>query len=463
MRALLAGSLLLLPLVLAGCVTPPDAGDAQHLLAEEGLRAVPASLWPDHENEPHPAFGWPTLTHPASSPDMPEWWMPIANATLPESISGLEHLAPASDLVSTGGGIALFGRLAIVPGYGSGSAILDITDPSAPALLSTFEGEHRGAATIAYPDGRLAAILSTGAGIEAWNITDPRNPVLASEVKPDTGGHKVGVVPGTPIAYNANSWGGATTPFGPQGNVAGMGGGVTEIYDFTDMENPELVQVFENGYGCHHIFFWIDASQDRSRALCAGIEMTQIWDIADPRNPEVIVNVPVHHGNPALPATSVSPVVFSHFAILNEKGDMLIVGDEYMGGLPAECDGARTPVRDAAGPFGNLWFYDLKDEKNPKLLGFFSPPPHMISNPDPTAGCTAHHGRLVPDPTAGERQLIVMAWYGAGVVLVDFTDPTSPRLVDQWNDGTNTWEAWYYNGYVFTGDLNRGFDVLKLV
>lgn len=462
MRTLAVGSLLLIPLVLAGCIDAPEAVDPQSLVGDAGLLSATASLWPDHENEPHPAFGWPTLTHPSTDASVPEWWTPIAPAALPETVSGLEHVAPASEHVSSGGGIALFGRLAIVPGNGAGSAILDITDPAAPKLLSTFEGEHRGAATIAYPDGRLAAIISTGAGIEAWNITDPRNPVMASKVEPETGGHKVGVVPGTPIAYNANSAGGATTPFGPQGNVPSQAGGQTEIYDFTDMENPQLVQVFENGYGCHHIFFWIDAASERSRALCAGIEMTQIWDIADPRNPEIIVNVPVHHGNPALPATSVAPVVFSHFAILNEAGDMLIVGDEFMGGLPAECDGVDTPVRDVSGPLGNLWFYDLKDEKNPKLLGFFSPPPHMVSNPDPTAGCTAHHGRLVPDP-AGERQLIAMAWYGAGVVLVDFTDPMAPSLVDQWNDGTNTWEAWYYNGYVFTGDLNRGLDVLKLV
>jgi hypothetical protein len=65
----------------------------------------------------------------------------------------------------------------------------------------------------------------------------------------------------------------------------------------------------------------------------------------------------------------------------------------------------------------------------------------------------------VPDP---ERDILAMAFYRAGVVLVDFTDVTNPTLLDQFDDGTDTWEVQYYNGYLFTGDLARGMDVLRL-
>ena len=44
---------------------------------------------------------------------------------------------------------------------------------------------------------------------------------------------------------------------------------------------------FTNGYGCHHIFFWNDASKDKFRAICAGIQYTQIWDIKDPIHPGI--------------------------------------------------------------------------------------------------------------------------------------------------------------------------------
>lgn len=62
--------------------------------------------------------------------------------------------------------------------------------------------------------------------------------------------------------------------------------------------------------------------------------------------------------------------------------------------------------------------------------------------------------------------MVAMSFYGAGVVLVDFTGidfgrGMLPRVVDQWAQGSDTWETWYYNGYLFTGDLARGLDVLK--
>src|SRR5581483_3141950 len=150
-------------------------------------------------------------------------------------------------------------------------------------------------------------------------------------------GHKLGVVPGTPIVYNANSRGGADAGF-PQENLdPSQGKGWTEILDFSDPYNPVVANNFTNGYGCHHVFFWIDASKDKERAICAGIQYTQIWDIKDPIHPKVIVSVPMHHGNPMLPSTAVTqsaPLVparlltFSHTAMLNEDGTILIAGDE---------------------------------------------------------------------------------------------------------------------------------------
>jgi hypothetical protein len=72
--------------------------------------------------------------------------------------------------------------------------------------------------------------------------------------------------------------------------------------------------------------------------------------------------------------------------------------------------------------------------------------------------CTAHFGTVVP----GEDK-IAIAWYTAGVLLIDFSDVENPVILDQFQaDGINTWNARVWNGYVFTGDLGRGMDVLKL-
>lgn len=436
-----------------GCVTPGSNVDpaSAGLGLDLGLKAAATQLWDDPQNMPHPAFGWPTLSAPADAIDAPAWWKPIPAAPLPETITGMTLVAEASSEAPSGAGIALFGSLAIVPGYGDQSYILDISDPTAPKQLSAFEpvaGAHRGAATIAYPDGRLVAVFSTGAGFEAFDITDPTKPEPLSQVEPTNGGHKIGVVPGTPIVYNANSRGGGSTAF-----TADRGEGVTEIYDLTDPAKPVLVQDFPNGFGCHHIFFWNAPDGSKQRALCAGIEFAQIWDVADPRNPVVITNVPIPAGNPMLPSLTPVPVVapFAHFSILNTAGNVLIVGDELGGGsLPPGCSAPGAPT-------GALWFYDVSDETNPTLLSWYSPGWHM--EPDNVqASCTAHHGRLVPDPSG--RDLLAMSFYGAGVVLVDFTDPTMPTMVDQIKGGSNTWETWYYNGYLFTGDLQRGMDVI---
>jgi hypothetical protein len=444
----------LLAAALAGCVQTPSGTQEVAPAAVLGLAPATEPLWNNPQTAPHPLFNYPTLSNPATGADVPSWWRPIAARPLPDHIAGLELVTSTTDQAKMGAGMSVFGSLAVVPGYGEPTAIFDISDPGNPVLLSTLDDvSHRNVDFIAYPSGRLVIVLSTGEGkLPVWDITDPTKPEHLVDLEPESGTHKVNVVPGTPIVYNANSNGGGGLT-DPSGMTPATAKGQTEIFDLTDPESPVLVQNWKNGFGCHHIYFWNSA--EKQRALCAGIEFTQIWDTADPRNPTVIVNVPVHHGVAGTPSAS-APVVgilaFSHFSILNDDGTILIVGDEMEGGsFPPGCTAPGAPT-------GAIWFYDVKDETDPKLLGWFSPGHHM----DPgraSVSCTAHHGRLVPDPEG--RDMLAMAFYGGGVVLVDFSDPRLPQLVDQFNDDTDTWEVQYYNGYLFTGDLRRGMDVLS--
>lgn len=52
--------------------------------------------------------------------------------------------------------------------------------------------------------------------------------------------------------------------------------------------------------------------------------------------------------------------------------------------------------------------------------------------------------------------------YGAGTLVLDFTNPTLPSIVSQYADATDTWEAIYHNGWIITGDLSKGLEVLAL-
>jgi hypothetical protein len=442
-------------LLTAGCLSI-DLGEAD---VEDALgvtlTASETPLWHAPQDFPHPAFNWPTLTNPPTGGDVADWWKPIPAVDLPDAISGMEHHAAAGADVPTGAGIAVYGSIVVVPS-GAGTSIVSIADPANPERLSSFEAGTRGAAIIPYPDGRVVTVLATAGNILVYDITDPTNPKELPSLDSEVGSHKVGVVPGTPIVYNAPSNGGGTGAATPETAT-----GYTDIYDLTNPDDPVRVQEFQNGYGCHHVYFHINADEDKYRAICAGVQMTQIWDITDPRDPEVIVNVPVHHGNPDVPPTSASPAVFSHFSILSNDGNTLIVGDETGGGAAPGCDVyVDSPLGGLSGPVGNLWFYDVSDESNPQLLSWLSPSLPFERLADGTVpNCTAHHGRLIPDNDG--RDLLAMAFYTAGVVLVDFTDPSAPFIVDQWNDGANTWEVWYHNGYLITGDISRGLDVLR--
>jgi hypothetical protein len=441
--------MILLSALLAGCITAPDDVDEIDETLK-GLLAGPA-IWDDPQNAPHAAYGWPTLSFPPEGDDIPDWWRPIDGAPLPDLVSGLELIAETPEEVQSGAGIAVFGRLVFVPGFSSESYLVDITDPTAPQHLSTIEageGAHRGAAFIAYPDGRLVVVVSTGPGFDIIDVTDPLDPDVLTRVQPEQRGHKLGVVPGTPIVYNAASRGGHI--------VEEMADRGTEIYDLSDPENPEFVQMFENGYSCHHIYFWNNPPEDKYRAVCAGAEVTQIWDTKDPLDPQVIVSVPVHHGIAGLPAASVTPVLWSHYAGLSQDGNTLIVGDETFIGSGSCGVGVPTPAGHLSTPLGAVWFYDISDETNPIIKGWFNPGHEL---PEPYNLCTAHQARLIPSQ---DRDLLAMAFYEAGVVLVDFTDPSQIHMVDQFNQGTNTWEVWYYDGYLVTGDLARGMDVLRL-
>lgn len=460
MRTLLIVSLFSVA-ALAGCVDSTEGTDGDGSSALVGDLMAGAPLWDDPQNTPHPAYGWPTLSSPVDNAT--GWHAPIPGVELPEDIAGMELIAATGDDFLDGGGIALYGSLAVVPGYGGGeTAIFDISDPTAPELLSTFipqlGGTHRGAAIIAYPDGRIVTPISMGAGIDVWDITDPTNPVGLPTIEPTQGSHKLGVVPGTPIVYNAASAGGSENGIAGEGHLPDGGVRVTEIYDLADPENPVHVMDWENGYACHHLYFF--NFEDKERGVCAGIEVTQIWDTTDPLNPTVIVDVPYPHGQTGTPSASPFIASFSHFAGMNQDGTILLVGDESGGGLgPIGCVArADTPVGAVSVPNGAVWFYDISDETNPVLAGWISASQlERMTGGTVDSSCTAHHGRLVP--TEG-RDTIAMSFYGAGVILIDFTDPMLPVVVDQFADGSNTWETWYYNGYLFTGDLARGMDVI---
>ncbi len=469
MRRAIALLVLLVAAPLAGCIGTEDTTDDPNQANNVDAGPLTDVINRDPQKAAHPSFGFPTINAPTQNltGEVPAWWTPPAAVEVPDTITGLAHETRIADEEERGAGIAIFGSLAIVPGFIDPTSIYDISDPKNPTHLADLEEPPaRDVDTLAFPDGRLFAAFATDAGVvPIFNLTDPTDPEKVATIEPDRGSHNLGFVPGTPILYNSASLGG-----GDGSQVPGQGQEGTVIYDLSDPANPEMVTDFENGYSCHDISFFIEPSEGTYRAYCAGLQMTQIWDIQDPRDPEVIVDVPVHHGVAGAPSAGVGSVMFSHLAMTNRDGTILIVGDENGGGVAPACDAhVEGAGMSASGPTGNLWFYDVSDEEDPQLLGWISPTAHYTENPPHDdrlteiggaavpAGCTAHFGHLLP-----EDGKLAMAFYGAGVLIIDFSDPQNPIITEQWTDNANLWDVWYYQGYLFTGDLARGMDVFTL-
>ncbi len=405
----------------------------------------------------------------------------------PDLVTGFEAVAQLlrnDTAYPSGAGNWVQGDYVFSSALNEGFFIADISDPAQPSLVFDCPDDcetpfARKAEVITHPDGRLTLVLATQTnGLHFWDVTDPENPVWASAITDFDPNHNIAVVPGTEYVFNNPSRG---------------SGYPNQLVDASDPYDPRILGDYGR-YGCHGTTWRGTFGDPDFRAYCAAIQRTEIWDMSgfDPTAKDFNItllgvvefaagNSPVT-GSPVFtpPSTPVpSPVgipfparTLHHLALSNADGTILIIGDEHNGGgSPGAClysDGETST------PFGALWFYDISDEKAPKLLSWISPPtetPRVPGVPqDPTTAfpgavygivpnCTAHFGTIIP----GEEKL-VMAWYTAGVIMVDFTDPTTPKIIAQYKpEGTNVWNARVHNGYVFTGDITRGLDVVKLV
>ncbi len=382
-------------------------------------------------------------------------------AEIPDVIGTVEQFGQAlfEGESITGAGIWTEGDYAYVSGLGTGFWVVDLTDPEFPEVVGNISGDRVFSrdADLLRTDGMLVVVLATqSGGMTFVDVTDPTTPEILSILDIDPN-HNVAVVPDSTIVYNSPSTG---------------EGRSNEIVDASDPRNATIVGEFGN-YGCHDTTFYVD--DDKQRAYCAGVDVTEIWDISDPLSPELLTTV----SNPCMdddaeqvPRSNCGGL--HHTAFVNHDASVLIIGDEFQGGAGPGCGYHAVSPTDhsASTPIGALWFYDITDENAPSLQGWLAPSvpvnehlANMASTAEnnPTAApfsasCTSHFGDLIPG-----HEMAVMGWYQAGVLLIDFSDPANPRIVDSWNQETGTWDAQVHNGYVFTGDMNRGLDVFRFL
>ncbi|MET9624139.1 MULTISPECIES: hypothetical protein [unclassified Streptomyces] len=198
--------------------------------------------------------------------------------------------------------------------------------------------------------------------------------------------------------------------------------------------------------GCHDIT--VLPGKDLAAGACMGDGI--LFDIADPENPKVIDQVQDNVN-----------FAFWHSATFNQRADKVVFTDELGGGGAATCNAVVGPNRGADG------IYDIVGKgKKRKLVfrSYFKIPRHQAD----TENCVAHNGSLIP---VKGKDLMVQAWYQGGVSVWDFTDSAKPKEIAYFERGPlsattmstgGAWSAYYYNGYIYSNDIAKGFDVLKI-
>lgn len=354
------------------------------------------------------------------------------------------------------GNRAVFGNLA--PG---GFRLVNIKSPKNPKLISQFVcvGSQSDVSiwddlVFVSVDGARAsdacdapaasqAQFSAGQeweGIRIVSIADPFTPQQIATVRTDCGSHTHTLVPDTEndrLLLYVLSY-----PLGaPGARCNAESHGKISIVE-VPLNNPTAASVIATPsvsptIGCHDVTYF----EKRELAGAACITESQMWDVSDPANPKILS----HIQNPELN--------IHHSSGFSWDGNTMVLGDE-LGGA-AFAPGCRDDS-----PGGSLWFYDVRDPRNPVELSRYKIPQRSDSEL-----CTAHDFNIVP--LRKHRDILVSAWYEGGTTIVDFTVPEQPRQIGYYiakeGQPSNTWSSYWYDGRIYANNEgSRGIDVFQV-
>lgn len=383
--------------------------------------------------------------------------------------ANMQHLInlPSSGPLAgaTGTDMAFQGNKAFVGNY-NGFVIYDVSNPAAPAMVAqvscpgsqndiTVSGDLLYLSTDSSRSDDSCASVSQSAtiegsweGIKIFDISDASNPQYIKSVETDCGSHTHSLVPGSGgkdylyvSSYSPRAEYPDCAP--PHDSISIVEVDHAAPTEASVVAEPNLFPDggYTNTSGCH------DITALPSKKIAAGACMGDgiILDIADPVNPKVIERV-----------TDTVNFAFWHSASFNSKANKVVFTDELGGGGMATCNAKIGPTRGANG------IYDLGKDNQLTFVSYFKIPRHQFDSEN----CVAHNGSLIPVPG---RDIMVQSWYMGGTSVWEFTDSENPKELGYLErgpaagrDGGGTWSSYYYNGHIYSSDLGKGFDVLKV-
>jgi hypothetical protein len=147
-----------------------------------------------------------------------------------------------------------------------------------------------------------------------------------------------------------------------------------------------------------------------------------------------------------------------HSATFNNDATKILFSDEWGGGGGPKCR-ATDPKE-----WGANAIFTIGANRNMTFRSYYklSAPQTRFEN------CVAHNGSLIPIPG---RDVMVQSWYQGGVSVFDWTDASNPVEIAFFDrgpsdttrvGGAGTWSAYWYNGAIYSSEMERGFDVMEL-
>ncbi|KQP82120.1 LVIVD repeat-containing protein [Aeromicrobium sp. Leaf291] len=316
-----------------------------------------------------------------------------------------------------------------------------------------------------------ATIKDSWEGVKVFDISDPRKPKYVSAVETPCGSHTHTLAPGNgkpgkgkggkPGKGSKNDLYVYVSSYAPDAafpdcqppldsisivkvplkkpSAATM---IAQPVLFPDGGNPAGGYSRETS-GCHDLTAY--PSKDIMAGACMGDGI--LLDIGDREKPKVTENV-----------RDTENFAFWHSATFNNDGTKVVFTDELGGGGAPTCN---PTVGDTKGANG---IYDITRKGDLEFKSYYKIPRTQAN----TENCVAHNGSLVP---VKGKDIMVQAWYQGGWSMFDFTDSANPKEI-AWHDrGPNDaqrlvvggpWSTYYYNGYVYSNEIQRGFDVFKV-
>lgn len=345
------------------------------------------------------------------------------------------------------------------------------------------------------------------AGVRIYDVSNPRAPRLVKNVQTCKGSHTHTVVPsprdkGVVYIYVSGNQGAR-----PDSELAGCREGTDPADESNSLfrldvikvplANPEKAEVVTGA----RIFTGLSAAPRAASRPARGGRAGAAGDAGvpapGPRNCHDVTAYPalnllagacasygilVDISNPEKPVRldAIADTNFSlwHTAVFSNDGSKVVFTDEWGGGTSPMCQ-ANSMME-----MGGNAILTIDTKRKFTQHAYYKIPTAQSEQEN----CVSHNGGLIPVPG---RDIMVQGWYQGGVSVMDFTDPDHPVELAYFDRGSidpppmvdvpqappaqgrgggrargtigGSWGAYWWNGLVFSSELDRGFDIFELL